>query len=559
MNPFGSGMPIDSMNQLLFRQENIDELENRIKYKKQTVILGVEGAGKSSLLQSFFCTDYRKDKAQNEGILISPVTEFPTDIDANECYEHFVKMVINAVKILGHCGKTDKMKKMLEELEGCKEDSSTAQGYFESVIHAIKNNGYRVVMLIDNFERFTLSKTITEEHHGILLKLLDHCQYIVATNYDLNNDSLPDNVSGSFFLMRFGGNDIRVGGWSESETKEFIQKQLQGNDIQFSEELIEAIYKVSGGIPTLLNSTAAFVYDSILKNNGKEDFDFEKTLYNSSFVQTLLSHWCKMVSSSQEEALYKLLKEERLNSGDEANLQALHSRGFLDYKMITDNYGRKRPDRTQYDFCCDFLRKFCEDKERIKDAMKKNPFFSCDEIEELKENILKKPFKPDEPYIFISYSHANQKDVFEDVCKLKTMCNCWIDFENLDGGRVDGEDDWTEKIKPVLDSEKCIGVISYFSPETITSNGTLYEAEWILKNGRQFYTFFLNFSENTNKEEIGKIIMEKSSNDFRRITAFGRISQADAKDATESIHQKRKNLSHLNESDFTNWIKRIFS
>lgn len=186
---------------------------------------------------------------------------------------------------------------------------------------------------------------------------------------------------------------------------------------------------------------------------------------------------------------------------------------------------------------------------------------SNDEKNRICEEIKKSKFTPDLPYVFISYSHKNEDAVLYDVLRLKTQFNCWIDLESIDGGRCANEDDWTEKVLPVMESPNCKGVIIYISKNALTSNGLLREAEWIQKKRIDFYTFLVDFSETISPRDMASIIYEiedsDAQNKVRRISAFSYICQID-KDVTEfSYYHRQESFKHLSHPDFFNWIKKI--
>ena len=184
------------------------------------------------------------------------------------------------------------------------------------------------------------------------------------------------------------------------------------------------------------------------------------------------------------------------------------------------------------------------------------------EITEIKNLIRRNnPFDTDSPYIFISYSHADSAVVVQDVQRLKKQFNCWIDFEHIDGGRCLGEDDWTEKVKPVLENENCKGVIMYISKSSFSSNGFLREAEWLHTGKLNFYTFLVGFSSTITPKEMAELIADIQDDDpqkkLRRQSAFMYVAQAN-KDSTEfSYYHRDESFSHLSHPDFHNWIRRI--
>ncbi len=382
MNPFEvNTMPIDTISDLLYREQEINQIKKHVDSRKQTVILGVEGVGKTSLLQSVFNRDYRIQKAI-EGTLISPVTEFPSDLKDEDIYIHFAEMVINSVRILAQCNKADEMDIILRQCKDIRNEGHSANKYFELIMNLIHSNyGYRVVMVVDNFERFTSSREVTMKHHETLRKLLVHSQYIVATNYDLNVDSLPKNVSGSLYLMNFAGNEIRVGGWSPEQTTQYIREQLQEGGIQFSDHTIQHIHSVTGGIPLLFKLAANYTYEYIHANQSEEGLKLKPLYDDNEMVQTLFFRWCKMLTPMQITALKHMLDDAYDSEIDQTKLRCLYLRGVLDYEICEDMFGNKIVSNNKYQFCCKFLDTFCRDESNLELAASQNPLRVADDEE----------------------------------------------------------------------------------------------------------------------------------------------------------------------------------
>ncbi len=374
MNPFEiNTMPVDSLSRLMYRGKEIEQIKDCVEKRKQTVILGPEGVGKSSLLNSVFGRDYRIQKAK-EKTLISPVTEFPSDLKDEDIYNHFAEMIVNSVRILSQCGRKEEMDEILQACKDIREENHPAEIYFEKIVDLIYHiYEYRLVMVVDNFEIFTSSKEVTMKHHEMLRRLLYCSQYIVATNYDLNEDSIAPGASGSFLLMNFAGNEIRIGGWQKDQIQDFICCKLQGTAVSFSTSLIDTIYEVTGGIPTLLNIAANYAYDYIAKNKTEDGLKFIVPLYEKEIVRTLFFRWCKMIQPMQITALQHLLQNTHNNVVDQTKLRALYLRGILNYKVLTDKFGNSIACDADYQFCGDLFAFFCQQEGNLELAASKNP------------------------------------------------------------------------------------------------------------------------------------------------------------------------------------------
>ncbi len=172
------------------------------------------------------------------------------------------------------------------------------------------------------------------------------------------------------------------------------------------------------------------------------------------------------------------------------------------------------------------------------------------------------PFDPSKPYVFISYSHKNSCTVYQDLYLLKQKINCWIDFEGLDGGRNRTENDWTQKIKPVLESPNCIGVVSYVSEKAFKSVGFIKECNWIKIHRPDFYCFLIDFSIDIsptimlNKIRALELPGESSRDKQIRDEALTYITQATS-EGKESYYRVELEHQHLNNTDFVNWLNKI--
>ena len=375
MNPFlANSMPIDMLSDLFSREQEIRKIKEYVDCRVQTVILGVEGVGKTSLLKTVFSQDYRIDKAK-ENILISSVTEYPSNLKDDDIYNHFIETIIGSIRILSLCGEEEKMQDILNKCRINRSEKKTIEDEFEVVVNTIHDCGFHVVIVVDNFERFTSSNEVTMKHHETLRRMLQKTQYVVATNYDLNEDSLPHDVSGSLLLMNFAGHEIRIGGWTKEQTFAYIRRKLENQEINFSEEITNIIFTVSGGIPLLVKSAAQYAYDHIEMNRTERGIDFAD-LYAERKTQLLLQHWCKMLTPIQIKVLRDLRKEANAPSDTKAHdaaKRSLYLRGILNYKKMQDSNGHIIVSDNKYQHCSYFLVLFCEEGEKLEIAASKNP------------------------------------------------------------------------------------------------------------------------------------------------------------------------------------------
>lgn len=377
MNPFNvNAMPIDTYSALFGRENEIKTLKKHIDERKQTVVLGVEGVGKTSLLRSVFNREYRIQKALDH-TLISPVTEFPTGLKNDDIYSHFTEMILSSVRILAQCDRRDEMNDILAACDEERRKNLKPAEFFEKILNVFYDtHGYRIVMIVDDFERFTASTEITKEHHEVLRKLLSKLQYIVASNYDLNQDSLPSDVSGSLYLQAFAGNEISIGGWSHDDAVDYIYSRLNTAEIELSERTVDAIVNVSGGIPAILNLAANYAYDYVANNGAEDGLKFKPLYENNQRMKMLFDHWCKMLLPKHITALTHLIENNYDNEQDRSNLECLLMRGLVKKHSETDAFGHTRSFDDVYEFCCKFFETYCKNESNMISAAEKNPLKS---------------------------------------------------------------------------------------------------------------------------------------------------------------------------------------
>lgn len=382
MNPFlTNSMPITETNALFFRDGEAQKIKDFVDARNQTVILGVEGVGKTSLLRTVFNKNYRIQKAK-EKTLVSRVTEFPSNLKDDDIYNHFIETILSAVNILSSCGENELMTAILNRCESIRTNFKAKEKQFEEIVNEIHDFGFHIVIVVDNFERFTSSKEVTKHHHETLRKMLEKTQYIVSTNYDLNEDSLPQGVSGSLYLMAFAGHEIRIGGWSYEYTKCYIQEQMKNSNIKFSEATISNLYFATGGIPVLVKLAGQYAYEYIESHQSEDDLKFAP-VYNEKKVQLLLQHWSKMLTPMQITALRNIQQP----SEHQAILRSLYLRGLLEYVQRKDIYGNVITRDDEYLFCCKYFGKYCNDEEKLEAAAQQNPLRAVESVDQTKNEL----------------------------------------------------------------------------------------------------------------------------------------------------------------------------
>lgn len=378
MNPFkGKRMPIDSRDRMIGREEAFAELQMKMENHSHTVIMGVEGSGKSSLLKSFFDREYCMKMAKEERTLIMQ-TEYPVNVNSDEVYKVFIDRAQDALILLDSCGMAEDKKIIEDYLEPTVKQQGGSR--FEGTVNAFAARGFRLVYVLDHFERFTTSTQVTMEHHEKMRSLLDKTQYVVATNFDFNKDSLPPEVQSSYLLQMFANNEITLQGFSLAESEQYIRREIRSNDFEFPQSVIEELHAISGGIPWLLHNAAYHAYDRLEQEDIEsiKGTDIPKKIFAD--MQKTMENWSVLLTPNQVRVL-KELKEKggRPGEGDDSAAKLLLQRGILREVFRINERGRRVRESGMYDYNSVLFSQFCDKKDAegitlMEKAVCKNPF-----------------------------------------------------------------------------------------------------------------------------------------------------------------------------------------
>jgi len=372
INPFAETAGTDRIEY----EQYLTDLKSCIDDKIQTVLLGVEGSGKTILLNSLLRASYRKKVFEETNTLIAELVVFNEDAPPEKIYTLLCNAIDNALRNL------ELQEKGIFSLASYADPKEK----FTAWLSNIKNKDYRVVFLIDTFEEFASSPKITEDHHDCLREAAKTAQFILATDYDLNKDSLPPGIWNSFFIQLFSGGEITIESFSEAEAQRFLAQKTRNKPYQFSPALVNTLYQVSGGIPYILREAACLAYEHIAHGKAEADLRLREALLGAEAQKADKSvfhrfkKWCRMLTPQQIQVLHNLatgataryqqgMVEEDLH----AAASALQKRGLLRWWTETLPDGRTIVDPDRYVICCRLYNSFCRERAWLENAAAQNP------------------------------------------------------------------------------------------------------------------------------------------------------------------------------------------
>ena len=241
--------------------KQFEGLYQKIRNGQNTVIMGPRGIGKSQFLNCAFNEEKRKELAK-EKIFVSRLYNGISD-DADTFFRAVAGSLIDDADILIELDDENALRtyKALQiKSEILQDRNSNGQGCLGSLCKFFMSKGYTAYVVIDSFEQFVNSRHITKEHHDVLRNFLANTtlRLVVATDFDFNKSTLPKDAAGSLLLQLFSNNEITLPGLSLEESNRFLG--LFGDESNFDNEERGFLYRLSGGVPSLLCKCAYYAY-----------------------------------------------------------------------------------------------------------------------------------------------------------------------------------------------------------------------------------------------------------------------------------------------------------
>lgn len=107
------------------------------------------------------------------------------------------------------------------------------------------------------------------------------------------------------------------------------------------------------------------------------------------------------------------------------------------------------------------------------------------------------PYTQNDEYFFVSYSHADYKQVYTDILKLQAAgVNIWYD-RGLPAGKT-----WEEMAEEALSKYSCVGVIFYISKNSLLSDAVAREIAYVKNLKKDFLSINLPIELNDGSEIV---------------------------------------------------------
>lgn len=297
------------------REKDIAALRARMSASPDQclILMGPEGIGKTTLLRHTFTREYRLQLAR-EGVITTAVTPYDPNMSYNAVYSFFTDILMQAcLELLPQVGDTE----ALAEVQGV-----AAQNYYlfspeaklQGLVRKLQELGCQAVLVLDDFEKFTASRTVTSEHHDLMNGLVDnlHLRIVAATDFDLNPGSVSAASTGSYLIQKFGTGKVLLQGLDDEAARELAEHRLP--DSPAVHEAARKANTLAGGNPGLLQT----VLDCFDKAERQRlgcltDRAYVLNELSSQCLEAgrrLLRDWCRLLTPQQAQVLEQLYEVE---------------------------------------------------------------------------------------------------------------------------------------------------------------------------------------------------------------------------------------------------------
>lgn len=316
-NPFKSGESQLGPNDLWICP-NIawEELEEVVERRLNTVILGVKGSGKSTLLNKFFTEEFcARSYVEHNRLIFSAVLARATDGD--KLCDILIQALCDAAQKVLDATERSYVTAYLKKLKENKETPKMQFIYlckwlgggasWETNAEYPLKKKCTLLLVMDAFERFVSSPKITQDQHDMLRELAEEeiMSFVVATDYDLQETSLPPDIRNSLFIQKFQ-TKIGLRGFSLQEARDFVTQKISAEDpVQFTENQVKLLSNLTGGIPLLFEMAAYHMYKNLKEQTGITRGAFTNKMYIE--VKPTLKKWFKFFTPEYDAVMAKVL------------------------------------------------------------------------------------------------------------------------------------------------------------------------------------------------------------------------------------------------------------
>lgn len=345
-NPFvGELIPYDYDLALLDRGMDLDDLESI--FQERTILntryISPRGTGKSSLLDAFFTPEKCQELAsQHKLVYVCRISgdDMPTDA---KVFVWLIEAVWNALENLDPDSQEydriiAEMQKLKDKKPGYDLDANKGEALLKAMLQYLTKRRYSVTLILDEFHQLACARHLADSTFGKMATLGQNklISYIIAADFD---DSVgSDTFYVSQFSRIFSGDPVHLKGVTTSKGKAALtalirSKLARYEGITFSDEELEQIYHLTGGIPEMVRSAVKVLFDVKQEMPGTLSPEHIQC-YTLSACTKMMEKWVQHFDNDSWETMKAVL-----DGVTESNIKAILPKAVKDKRPVLGEAG----------------------------------------------------------------------------------------------------------------------------------------------------------------------------------------------------------------------------
>lgn len=323
-----AAMALYGRNHLLAR---IHDYVTDQQMPENVALLGVKGAGKSSIIQRAFGREENRRYYDEADVVVAFVSIPETTDSMKGFYSYLNTSVLEALDTVEEydAGRYRALMAQITEkknqiLARCVEvDDATMESVLNKTIELTKGAGMKPLIVFDDFERFADSSKLKKAQYRYMRELANSSRIslFIATGQDLTKVS--EEMKGSGFENIFTYEELR--GIRLSDIEDWIWDVTDKTDVDVPDEVTDWIGEISGGIPEIVAEAAELSCRLLAQGEAFDGNAWCRQLYPA--VSPLLKKWWMYTDEAEHRIFADLVGGTSVNS---VNRDCLIKKGYLD-------------------------------------------------------------------------------------------------------------------------------------------------------------------------------------------------------------------------------------
>jgi hypothetical protein len=256
-NPFTYGNPISDPRRFFGREHEIELVFSRLRNAEfeSSSLVGERRIGKTSLLNYLADRDVRRRYDLLSGSHMFVYVDL-------QIMNQDVTPVRLWQRLLRQMGRVCQDSTVHQAIDEIRQQETIDNFALADLFDIIDEKNQHVVFLLDEFEKVTENPNFgTDFFYGLRsLAIQHHLALVTSSRRELIELCHSDAIRSSPFFNIFA--NLSVGLFTEEEARQLIDASLAGTGVEFSEDIIQMIFRVAGFHPYFLQAACYHAFET---------------------------------------------------------------------------------------------------------------------------------------------------------------------------------------------------------------------------------------------------------------------------------------------------------